>query len=363
MKRLFTLLVTVATSISFFAQSPQKMSYQAVIRNASGALVTNNVVGMKISILQGSETGTPVYVETQTPTTNDNGLATIEIGGGTVVTGTFEGIKWESGTYFLKTEVDPDGSTNYTIICVNQLLSVPYALVASKLSIIKNGQPWDLYISDDGTLIALPKITVEYPFGAVPTITDADGNTYNTVKIGTQVWMAENLKTTKYNDNTSIPPVTDNDAWGALSTPAYCWYNNDETNKNTYGALYNWYVVGTGKLCPGGWHVPTNDEWTILKDYLGSMAGGRMKETGMAHWITPNKDATNESKFTALPGGFRAASSLKGIFLNIGTSTFLWSATENDANAWDWDIFSGSSILVAHDSPKQYGDSVRCLRD
>ena len=130
MKKLFTLFVIIALTISVFAQSPQKMSYQAVVRNTSGVLMANQSVGMKISILQGSATGTAVYVETHTTTTNANGLATIEIGGGTIVTGTFTGINWSSGTYFIKTETDPAGGTNYTITGTSQILSVPYALYA-----------------------------------------------------------------------------------------------------------------------------------------------------------------------------------------------------------------------------------------
>jgi hypothetical protein len=130
MEKLFTLTAIIAFAISVSAQSPQKMSYQAVIRNSSDQLVTNHAIGMRISILQGSSTGTPAYVETQTPTTNVNGLATIEIGGGTIVAGTFAGIDWSTGTYFIKTETDPTGGTSYTITGTSQLLSVPYALYA-----------------------------------------------------------------------------------------------------------------------------------------------------------------------------------------------------------------------------------------
>ena len=116
------------------------------------------------------------------------------------------------------------------------------------------------------------------------TVTDIDGNAYHTVAIGTQVWMVENLKTTRYNDGTAIPLVTDSAVWGNLtSTPGYCWYNNDMSMyKNLYGALYNWYAVSTEKLAPEGWHVPTNSEWGVLINYLGgdTSAGGAMKETG-----------------------------------------------------------------------------------
>lgn len=100
-------------------------------------------------------------------------------------------------------------------------------------------------------------------------ITDIEGNVYTSVKIGTQTWMVENLKTTKYNDGTSIPLVTDNAVWKSSLSPAYCWYDNDISNKEPYGALYNWFAVNTGKLCPSGWHVPTIDEWSVLEQFLG----------------------------------------------------------------------------------------------
>lgn len=138
MKRLFTLFAVILLTIPIWAQAPLKMSYQAVIRNSSNALVTNQVVGMRISILQSSPSGTAVYVETQTPTTNLNGLASIEVGGGTVISGNFSAIDWANGPYFVKTEADPSGSTNYSITGISQLLSVPYALHA------KNTDSWSV---------------------------------------------------------------------------------------------------------------------------------------------------------------------------------------------------------------------------
>ncbi len=130
MKQFFILFAAIIISSSLYAQSPNKMSYQAVIRNSSNTLVTNSAVGMRISILQTSTSGIAVYVETQTPTTNANGLASIEIGGGTVVSGNFATIDWANGPYFVKTETDPTGGLNYTISGTSQLLSVPYALYA-----------------------------------------------------------------------------------------------------------------------------------------------------------------------------------------------------------------------------------------
>jgi hypothetical protein len=130
MKRIYTLLVLLFSASIAFAQAPGKMSYQAVIRNSSNNLVTGSTVGMRISILQSSPNGTPVYVETHTPNTNVNGLVSLEIGGGTVVSGVFTDIDWTNGPYFVKTETDPNGSTNYTITGTTQLLSVPYAMYA-----------------------------------------------------------------------------------------------------------------------------------------------------------------------------------------------------------------------------------------
>ena len=135
MKKIFTILAAVFLVVSVFAQAPQKMSYQAVLRNTSNVLVTSTAVGMQISILQGSSTGIAVYVETQTPSTNANGLVSLEIGTGTIVTGTFAGINWATGPYFIKTETDPTGGTAYTIAGTNELMSVPYALFSA------NGTP------------------------------------------------------------------------------------------------------------------------------------------------------------------------------------------------------------------------------
>ena len=138
-------------------------------------------------------------------------------------------------------------------------------------------------------------------------ISDLDGNVYKTVQIGTQVWMAENLKTTKYNNGTAIPNISDSIAWKNLTTGAYCWYNNSVVNKSNYGSLYNYYAVNTGNVCPSGWHVPSNEEWDILITFLGgqALAGGKMKEAGNIHWIAPNTGATNSSVFKALPSGSR----------------------------------------------------------
>lgn len=165
-------------------------------------------------------------------------------------------------------------------------------------------------------------------------VTDIDGNVYNTVTIGTQVWMKENLKTTKYNDGTAIPLVIDSPDWSNLKTPGYTWNicgNNEDSIIAIYGALYNWYTVNTGKLCPTGWHVPSDNEWTTLITYLGgeNVAGGKLK-AGTADWGSPNIGATNESGFTALPGGVCYAD---GDYSGIGGDGFWWSSSEYNTNS------------------------------
>jgi uncharacterized protein (TIGR02145 family) len=654
MKKAITISAGLFITMILLAQAPQKISYQAVIRNSSDQLVTEKQVGMQISILKGTADGSPVYTETQTPTTNANGLVSIEIGAGTVVDGDFTNVDWSDGPYFIKTETDPAGNTNYTITGTSQLLSVPYALHAKtaeslteaitetdpvysgseavnitaaditnlnnlsgtntgdqdisgiainaqaiqdtasqiradipdvngfiteetqNLSVsgnqltITNGntvtlpgsssflpvyttaeiaalspstgeaiynstenlyqiydgsrwvslpancwpQPttsnagnnqeftdgtisttltantpeaehgtgqWSIVSGDggsfdddtsptavftgqectsyqlqwtittscnsssdnvniifnqtptvadagedqiftDGTIsTTLAANTPEaehgtgqwsivsgdggsfdddtnptavftgveqetyylrwtistncqvseddvmigfYNDGAGNQITDIDGNTYNTVWIGGQNWMAENLKVTKYNDNTSIPNVTDNTEWENLSNGAYAWYDNDKaTYGDTYGALYNWYAVETGNLCPSGWHVPTDEEWTTLTEYLGGadVAGGKLKETGTTHWFNPNEGATNESGFTALPGGYRG---YVGDFSYVGYDGYWWSATEyRTYGAWYRSMYYGYSTVSRYSHDKEFGFSVRCLRD
>jgi uncharacterized protein (TIGR02145 family) len=189
-------------------------------------------------------------------------------------------------------------------------------------------------------------------------VSDIEGNTYKTIVIGIQTWMAENLKTTKYNDNTSIPLVTKSTTWVSLSDPGYCWYNNDSLS---YGALYNWYTVNTGKLCPSGWHVPSETDWSLLISYLGgeSLAGNKLKETGSIHWLNQNTSATNESGFTAIPGGYLTYGST---FSNIRKESCWWSSTEyTTLEAYFRDLYYSYSNVDNGSSSKKSGLSVRCI--
>jgi uncharacterized protein (TIGR02145 family) len=199
------------------------------------------------------------------------------------------------------------------------------------------------------------------------TLTDVDGNVYETVKIGNQVWMAENLKVTHYSNGKPIPLVTDNGLWYALTTPACCYYNNDKNNIAIYGYLYNWYAVSdNNNICPKGWHIPSDEEWMELATYLGGAreAGGRMKEVGTKHWAEPNDGATNESGFTALPGGLRGNG---GAFYSMdidGGMGAWWSSTEEDNKEYAWCILSIRAMIIKDKvHSKADGLSIRCIKD
>jgi len=165
------------------------------------------------------------------------------------------------------------------------------------------------------------------------TVTDFDGNVYSTITIGSQVWTVQNLKTTHYRNGTAIPNVTDNAAWAALSTGAYCDYNNDVANVSTYGRLYNWYAAAdANNIAPAGWHMPSYNEWQNLIAYLGGLtiAGGKAKEAGLAHWLAPNEGADNSSGFTSLPAGSRYYPNSS--FLHLGYSADWWTSTTSVNN-------------------------------
>ena len=213
------------------------------------------------------------------------------------------------------------------------------------------------------------------------TVTDIDGNVYHTVKIGSQVWMVENLKVTHYRNGDPIPNVTVDSTWYRLRTGAYCNYNNDPGYVSAYGQLYNWYAVKDPRgLEPKGWHVPTDEDWKQLEMYLGisqshvdligyrgNNEGGKMKSTGTREggdglWHSPNEGATNESGFSALPGGFRDPSN--GGFAQMGNVAVFWSSSEGDRNiAWIRGLDYNHSRINRDSGGKKAGLSVRCIRN
>jgi uncharacterized protein (TIGR02145 family) len=538
MKRTYLIILTLLSTTIVLGQVPQKLSYQAVVRDEGNILVANRTIGLRITILQGSVDGTAVYTETQTPVTNANGLVTIEIGGGEG----FGTLDWSAGPYFLKTETDPAGGTDYTISGTSQLLSVPFALHAQTAVVAKsvagsiaenlqppaavslpatgitttsatlngvvNGQgfstsvvfewgtstaygnsvtstqspvtgaadvavsasitalsmatdyhyrikatnPVNVTYSQDQTfttqMVTTAPITSITPVSAVcggtvvhdggspvtargvcwsknpdptladgftidgdgigdfistitgldnstlyyvrayatngsgtffgssrtfrtfhGTVSDFDGNIYGTVIIGTQEWMAENLKTTHYRNGTAVENVSDKTAWENTTTGAYAWYDNNASWKDIYGALYNWYAATSEDgLCPAGWHLPTSAEWTTLTDFAGgtSVAGGKLKSTSQTpdphpRWYTPNAGATNEFGFYGHPGGSR---NYYGDFTSIGGGALFWS-TGQFATGFSYFLMlqqSSASVNYTWVSQKT-GLSIRCIKD
>lgn len=509
MKKIFVVVMSqLIISTAILAQTPQRFSYQAIVRNASNALLSNQSIGMRISILQGSATGTASYVETHTATTNAQGLINLEIGGGTVVSGSFSGINWGTGSYFVKTETDPAGGTNYSLVATSRLQGVPYAMHAATAGngvtngtsnnqiMYWNGSSWVALnpgvngqvltmcngvltwtnggqcqgalgalncsaATQTGTLsqgITASGVSVSVPYtdgnggvhggqsvgstgvtgltaslaggnfvigagnlvynitgnpsssgsanfalsiagknctltltvntsgapggnasatcGAVNvhnatlvygTMNDQNGNTYKTIKIGNQEWMAENLKVSHYRNGDPVPIVIDPTTWKGLKTGATCWYLNDSAKYNCpYGKLYNWYAVTDARnLCPSGWRVPSDADFSTLQNTLGGSgeAGGRMKTQGITYWIYGNAGGINTSGFSALPGG---AQEPNGGFNNLmGQYGFCWTTTGDISQTDAVGIRFNAVNPQMEKSPwdNRWGMSVRCLKE
>jgi uncharacterized protein (TIGR02145 family) len=388
MKNLLTIVLINSIALLALAQAPQKFSYQSVIRNAGNQLVANQTVGIKISILQGTATGSTVYAETHNPLTNANGLATLEIGGGTVLSGNFATINWANGPFFVKTETDLNGSSNYTITNTTQLLSVPYALHANNTSSSVSSSGDTLLIGNQSFIIPGISVanisgggqtglkahtcgvdSVHNPAKTYGTITDQQGNVYKTVIIGNQEWMAENLKTSIYLNGDAI--LTSNGNY-LIDVGAWNYYYNNIQNNCPYGKLYNWHAVADPrKVCPTGWHVPSDAEWSTLINHLDpnagggsitpNMAGGKLKSTGSQYWNAPNLDATNESGFSGLAGGSRYAG---GPYFLGGMNGEFWSSSQSSSDtAWGRTLLYNLGEVSRSSSDKNNAFSVRCIRD
>lgn len=196
-------------------------------------------------------------------------------------------------------------------------------------------------------------------------VKDSDGNSYDVITIGAQKWLKQNLRTTHYRNGQPIPQVTDPAVWDTLNTGAWCWYNNDSaTYAATYGKLYNWYAVSDPRgIAPDSFHIPDDVEWTILSSSLGgnTVSGGAMKEAGISHWLSPNTSATNSSKFTGLPSGFRNSN---GIFNGITYSALYWSTTVYDAgNSYCRELFYLHENLMRNNNLNKNGFAVRCIHN
>jgi len=238
---------------------------------------------------------------------------------------------------------------------------ISFATKTVKINVIPSGKP------TNGITTAVFNATKTYG-----TMTDQDGNVYKTITIGTQTWMAENLRTTKFRDGTEMPNICYG-LWNLSKNDAYCSYNNtvDPVSIATYGRLYNWYTVTSShNIAPVGWHLPTDAEWTTLIAELGgeSVAGGKMKETSTTHWITPNTGATNESGFTGLPAGLRGSggSNPEPFFNFMGECCYYWSSTEPGLNYAVGNycrLSSDNATVYRYNNSKSEGFAVRLVKD
>jgi uncharacterized protein (TIGR02145 family) len=368
MKRsLLIFLATVASLAMANAQTPTQFNYQAVLRNSDGTTVNNQLVSVKVEILQGSSTGTVVFTETHSLTTSSLGLINLQIGS---IENGLGAISWGSSSHYVRISV------NDVVFGTSQLLSVPYAMHAKAAETVNNscingyfnelvellkGNGLSFVDFSASTTNASPGLEIEFAnssplsftsllwdFGDGITSTDpnpthsysnvgvysvsltatngilnitetknnyiyvdiyevfdVEGNYYPVVKIGNQYWMAKNLKTLTYNDGESIPQMQ-----YSSNTAGYMIYNNDNANRDLYGVLYNFAVVETDKICPVGWRVPSMDDICELINAVGgsNVAGGNLKSTASApdphpRWNSPNVGATDEFGFGAIPGG------------------------------------------------------------
>ena len=420
MKKLFLQSVILIVSSfhitsSLVAQSPQGIPYQAVMRNADGSVMANSEAVLTFMIHDGAANGTVVYQESHALTSNAQGLVSCVVGNGVVSQGNFAQINWGSGGKFLHVMM------NGNDLGTQQMLSVPYALYAGACD-IEISLTGDTLYTGGGNFVIIPGISAaNFP----PTIlgctdnaacnyssaanqndnsclytgatcddgnanttndlingscecagtavgngtyvpgngaTDIDGNTYTSIIINGQEWMQQNLAVTKYRNGDPIPTGLSNITWQNSTSGAYTIYNNDAANNTLFGKLYNWYAVNDSRgLCPTGWHVPSDAEWTTLETSLGgsSVAGGKMKApTG---WNSPNTGATNESGFTGLPGGLGFTS---GSYTDVGYGGFWWSSTEyGSGDAWFRTLNYNYSVVFRDRYNKRYGYSVRCARD
>jgi len=465
---LFVMLLTAASAM--FAQIPNAINFQVIARDANGDVMANMPIAIRLSILDGSATGTQVYQEVRSVETNGYGSFAFQIGVDPLISaGDFSAIAWETGNKFMKVDYDPTASLQFNLtLGTIEFATVPYAFAAAAVSYIDltGVQDGDVLIYNDasgkfepGQIVAgtvewsnilnkptaisefeldagnsvianvadpvnahdavnkksvtlrvsetgdtlwlgetqfviIPGISVANPQPEENTVTDIDGNVYPIVTIGTQTWMAEDLRVTKYPNGVAIPHVTDYTAWANLAddntSDAYSFYDadgNGTPDNPDYGALYtyaaaigdNWVNDNTANqgVCPDGWHLPTDAEWKILEMQLGmsqaeaDASGWRGTDQGSQLagradlWTDGTLDANGNfgtSGFTALPGGYRSYSN--GSFANIGDLGCWWSATEYSATyAWGRDLLYDFSNVVRNSGNKSYGFSVRCVRD
>jgi uncharacterized protein (TIGR02145 family) len=373
MKTFLTLSLHLLITSFLWAQAPQGIPYQAVMRNADGSVMASTAVSLTFMIHDGTATGAIVYQESHSLTSNAQGLVSCVVGSGVVSQGNFANINWGGGAKFLHVMM---GSID---LGTQQMLSVPYALYSetTNVSISPTGDT----LTIGGNIVIVPGISTANPpalYTMGSGVSDIDGNFYSSVIINGQEWMQKNLAVSKYRNGDPIPTGLSDATWGSSTSGAYAIYNNDAANNATYGKLYNWYAAADSRgLCPTGWHVPSDAEWTTLINYLdpnmnvgssySNSAGGKLKsigtiENGDGLWFSPNELATNEYGFSGLPGGFCGPT---GGFFSVGYFAYIWSSTEYNivGAAYRGLGYANSDLDGYYNTNKRSGFSVRCVRD
>ena len=376
-------LTTLALLISaiLFAQAPALIPYQAIARNAAGEPLASSTLNARFTIHDGTATGTNVWQELQTVSTSALGLFTVQLGSSVPLTS----VNWANGAKFMQVEIDL--GSGFVDIGTQQLLSAPYALHAGSVHLNVSATGDTLFVGD-GSFVIVPGISeansfttgtslhtcgatnVHNPNLTYGSMTDQEGNEYKTIVIGTQEWMAENLNTSIYRNGDAIATgFNDGLEWQVTTSGAWAYYLENSSFSCPYGKLYNWYACDdTRGLCPLGWHVPSQTDWSLLIASLGGdlIAGGKMKslgnnDAGTGFWFFPNSLASNNSGFSGLPGGSRYS------FMNgaaaAGSGSW-WSSSGTDStNAWYVALSYDSGEIFDFSFSKFNGFSVRCLRD
>jgi uncharacterized protein (TIGR02145 family) len=390
-KKQITLNVALLLQILMgLAQPPALIPYQAIARDASGNALSNQNIGLRFSIHDQAISGTIVWQEAQTALSGPLGVIVTSLGS----VSDLSSVNWANGAKFLQVEMDVTGGTNYTDIGTQQMMSVPYALYAgtsgqltptgaSSVNVGSTSLLGDTLYTQNGGFIIIPGLSAANNGGLAATcgtpnvhnhnieygtITDTEGNTYKTVVIGNQEWMAENLNTSIYRNGDAIITGLSNGPWATTFSGAWAYYSDDASYACPHGKLYNWYACSDPRgVCPVGWHIPSSDEWNVLINFLGGpLAGGKMKSVGTLSstgvWASPNTDATNSSGFSATPGGTRLSGA--GGYSFWGYTGYWWSITEgnNDLSTF-YTLGHDYASVGGANGDKHYGFSIRCLRD
>ena len=373
MKHFFTLLIILAVHFAY-AQAPQSIPYQAVVRNTDGTVMSNTALTMTFKIHDGSASGTVEYEESHTTSSNAQGLVALNVGGGAPITGAFNTINWGNGAKFL--HVLMNAGNGVVDLGTQQMMSVPYALYSGSSNSSLNGIEnfsvvGDTLFLNNGNYLVIPGLSFANAYNtnlANPRplyyegqgVTDIDGNFYPSIVINGQEWMQKNLRVTKYRNGVTIPTSI-----SPYNTDASVAYEFSAENELLYGRLYNIQTVLSNQLCPTGWHVPSSTEWSTLINNLGgtSIAGRLLKSS--SYWNLPN-NASNLSNFSALPGG---ATSLYTYntpnFTGVQSYGSWWSSSAYD------NIGYYVNISLWNDSPQVnignigggMGLSIRCIKD